>query len=127
MPVATASFLAGAAILITEPALELLTVEELQAEAAHELGHEYFWNEYELARRSQQYHHLRELELRCDGIAVITLKQLGLNPECLVSATIKLQKYNDQQHFSSSENYVALDERIIFIQAINELLTTKGY
>ncbi len=37
---ATAAFLAGAAVLITEPALEILSSEELQATVAHELGHE---------------------------------------------------------------------------------------
>ena len=37
---ATAAFLAGAAILITEPALEVLSSQELQATVAHELGHD---------------------------------------------------------------------------------------
>ena len=48
---ANAAFLAGAAILITEPALEVLSSQELQATVAHELGHEYFWGEFELARQ----------------------------------------------------------------------------
>lgn len=127
VPVATASFLAGAAILITEPALELLTTEELQAVVAHELSHEYYWNEFELARRSQQYHVIKELELRCDGIAVITLKQLGLNPDRLISATTKFQQYNERQGFPPSENYVSLAERLRFIQAMTKMIQVRNH
>ncbi len=76
---ATVALLAGAAVIITEPTLELLSAEELQAVVAHELAHEYFWNEIEPAReRSPQK--LQEIEMRCDGIAIITLVRLGLNP-----------------------------------------------
>src|SRR5262249_22613450 len=44
--------LAGAAVLLSVQALAMLTPEELQAVVAHELGHEYFWNEYEAAREN---------------------------------------------------------------------------
>jgi Zn-dependent protease with chaperone function len=52
---AAVAFLGGAAILITEPALGVLSAEELQAAVAHELGHEYFWDEFELARQQAHY------------------------------------------------------------------------
>ena len=41
---------ARAILLVSEEALEILTTEELQAATAHEMGHEYFWQEYELSR-----------------------------------------------------------------------------
>ena len=40
---------------------------------AHELGHDYVWDEYEKARREHDNPRLQELELRCDGIAIIAM------------------------------------------------------
>lgn len=114
---ATAVFLAGAAVLITEPALKILTAAELQAVVAHELGHEYYWTRFEVARQNHQYTELQELELRCDGIAVITLKHLGLDPTRLISAIAKLNKYNSHpSSLIAPQNYVAFNERVAFIQ-----------
>jgi len=115
-------FLAGAAVLITEPALEILTAEELQAVVAHELGHEYYWNEFEAARHNHDYSELQELELRCDGIAVVTLDHVGVNPERLISAITKLNKYNERPGSLNSPNYVAFKERRSFIRSMAELL-----
>jgi hypothetical protein len=117
---ATAVFLAGAAVLITEPALKILTADELQAIVAHELGHKYYWNRFEQARRNNESSEVQELELRCDGIAVITLPHLGINPENLISAVNKLNKYNKQP---SSHPYVAFDERAAIIQRMIELVS----
>jgi hypothetical protein len=122
---ATAMFLAGTAVLITEPALEILTAEELQAVVAHELGHEYYWNQFDRASRNKQYAELQELELRCDGIAVVTLLHVGVDPESLISAITKLNKHNLQQSQSSSKNYVAFSERSAFIRLVTELVKTN--
>lgn len=122
---ATAVFLAGAAILITEPALEILSAEELQAVLAHELGHEYYWNRFELARQNHDYSQVQELELRCDGIAVITLLNVGINPENLISAITKLNKHNQRPGSPSSQDYVAFKERITFIRSMVELLRVR--
>jgi len=126
-PTATAVFLAGAAVLITEPALEILTAEELQAVVAHELGHEYYWNEFEAARHNHDYSKIQELELRCDGIAVMTLKHLSLDPTSLISAIAKLNKHNSHPGSSSpqNQNYVAFDKRVEFIHRMIEFISTS--
>jgi hypothetical protein len=126
-PTATAVFLAGAAVLITEPALEILTAEELQAVVAHELGHEYYWNEFEVARHNRDYAEMQELELRCDGIAVTTLVHLGLEPTSLVSAIAKLNKYNAHPGFTSGQNqtYVSFNDRVAFIHRMIEFVSTS--
>ena len=36
----------------------------------------------------------QELELRADGLAVLTLRAAGINPERLVSAVQKTMRYN---------------------------------
>jgi hypothetical protein len=124
-PQATTVFLAGGAVLITEPALRILTQGELQAAVAHELAHEYFWNEYELARQHRQSQRMQELELRCDGIAVMTLIELGFNPECLITGITTLMRYNEQKGFdTSSDAYSSLDERIHFVRAVICLIET---
>ena len=68
---------ARSVLLVSEEALDLLTTEELQAAAAHEMGHDYFWNEYQLAREYKRYEEMQELELRCDGVAIIAMTSLG--------------------------------------------------
>jgi hypothetical protein len=125
---ATAVFLAGAAVLITEPALKILTAAELQAVVAHELGHEYYWTRFELARKNHEYTELQELELRCDGIAVITLEHLGLGSASLISAIAKLNKHNGHSDDSSAQNhdYVAFNERIAFIHRMIELVSGES-
>ncbi len=119
---ATMVFLAGAAVLITEPALKLLTPEELQAAVAHELGHEYYWNRFELARQVKDYLEVQELELRCDGLAVIALQRVGVNPDNLISAITKLNRHNEEPR---SSNYIAFDDRVAFIQRMIKLVSTK--
>ena len=126
VPTATAVFLAGAAVLITEPALKILTAGELQAVVAHELGHEYYWTRFEAARQNHEYTELQELELRCDGIAIITLEHLGLDPASLVSAIAKLNKYNGHSDSSSTrQNYVAFNERVAFIDRMIEFFSRR--
>jgi hypothetical protein len=116
---AALAFLAGAAILITEPALEILSAEELQAAVAHELGHEYFWDEFELARQHTHYAKLQELELRCDGVAVITLNGLALNPESLIRTMRKLNRYNGPHETdTTAQRYVSSKEREGFIRSM---------
>jgi hypothetical protein len=119
---ATAVFLAGAAVLITEPALKVLTADELQAVVAHELGHEYYWNRFEAARENKNYLEVQELELRCDGIAVITLNHVGINPANLIYAITKLNRHNEHP---GSANYVGFNDRVAFIQRMIELVSGR--
>lgn len=124
---AWAGFLEGAAVVVSEEAVDLLTAEELQAVIAHELGHEYFAAEYELARKNKQWDKVREVELRCDAISIITLKSLGLNPDRLVSGVTKLTKFNEGRGVRNNPNLVtSLDDRLRFCQAIRKLAESRG-
>jgi predicted Zn-dependent protease len=96
-----------------------------QAVVAHELGHEYYWNEFEDARQKHDYSQVQELELRCDAIAVITLQSVGVDPECLISAITKLNKHNERPGSPSSPNYVELKDRITFIRSIADMLRAR--
>ena len=65
---------------------------------------------------------MQELELRCDGIAVLTLRRVGIDPENLVSAIQKVTRFNQlRDTVASSARYVSLKERVRFIRTIAAL------
>lgn len=109
-------------LLVSRDALALVTPEELQALAAHELGHEYVWDEYWTAMTTQDHTRMQELELVCDGIAVMTLRASGLPPARLVSAVTKVTRYNQRLGATARAGaYVSLKERRNFIERIATL------
>jgi hypothetical protein len=83
-------------ILISKSAFMLLDAEELQALAAHEIGHEYFTVDYESAFRIRDHRRLKDLELLCDAIAIVTVHRLGMNPARLLGAIEKITRYNQK-------------------------------
>jgi hypothetical protein len=119
---AWAGMLEGAVVVISEEAVDILTAEELQAVVAHELGHEYFASEYEAARQGKKYDKVKEVELRCDALAIITMKSLGLNPNSLLSGVSKLTKFNEGRGVRNNPNLVtSVDERRGFCESIIRL------
>jgi hypothetical protein len=108
------------ALLISDAALDLLDVEELQATVAHEIGHEYVWAEYLEAEKRKDERRLKELELICDGIAILTLRRAGLNPAPLLAAAQKITNYNrlSTGPAANAYRYPSADERNRFAQAI---------
>jgi len=103
-------------LVISRPTLKILTASELQALTAHELGHEFLWatrDEIPPGRARQ------ELELKCDGIAALTLLTLGLDPTRVVEAAKKLQNFN--QRFGVAPNagdYPTLRDRQQLVMAL---------
>jgi hypothetical protein len=120
---AWAGFLEGAAVLVSDRAVDLLTAEELEAVVAHELAHEYFSDEYEAARNTKRYDTVKEIELRCDAISIVTMRRLGQNSAALLSAVAKLTKFNEGRGFSNNPNLVpSVEERMRFSQAVGALI-----
>jgi hypothetical protein len=115
-----------AVLLITRQALALVTPRELEAIGAHELAHEYFWKEFDIALNANDYERLQELELRCDGIAVITLRRLGIDRSHLIHAAIKLTRYNERIGATIiTTRQVSLERRIAFIKQVDALLDKR--
>ena len=96
LPQAAIGLHARAVLLISRTALGLLSEAELQALVAHEVGHEFFWQEYERARERRDAQALQELELKCDGIAVLTFMAQGLDPASLASGLKKISRFNER-------------------------------
>jgi len=91
-----------AVVLVSARALALLSADELAALTAHEMGHDADWDAYWTAIQRQDDERMRELELKADGIAVLTLQHLGISPERLTSAIRITIRYNDWQDRSAS-------------------------
>lgn len=115
-----------AVLLLSETTLRLLSTEELQAIMAHELGHEYFWGDLMQAREQKNYALLREIELRCDGIAVIALHRLGIDAQKLLGAITKLTTFNARIMITDPLYHPLLSDRMDFIQAMRELVQAKA-
>lgn len=112
-------------LLVSGPALHLLPAPELQAVVAHELGHEYFWVEFMQARRQKNHELMREIELRCDGIAVIALHRLGLDPAKLISALTRIVTFNARIVLTDPVYNPQPDGRLRFIRAMIELVNRR--
>ena len=70
----------GCVLSITDSLAEPLNDSELAGMIAHELGHSYFEAEMAAAQRSQDTRAKRLVELKCDAVAILSLKLLGQNP-----------------------------------------------
>ena len=75
----------------------MLSAVELQAVVSHEIGHEYFWDEELRLRNRKDSSARREIELRCDAIAILTLLQLDLDPALVASAAAKVTGFNERR------------------------------
>jgi hypothetical protein len=120
VPQAVIGLLALAVILITESALTLLDADELQALVAHEVGHEYVWTERERAFQLADRSRLKDLELMCDGIAIVTLHELGMDVSRLMAGLQKISRFN-RKRFGTANNerdYPTLAQRQAFARAV---------
>lgn len=121
VPQATIGIHGRAVVLISRPALRVLTVKELQGLIAHEIGHEFFWDDYESARDRADFQALQEVELKSDGVAVVTMMALGLDPSSLLSAVRNLIRFN--KAFGTAANvaaYPTLADRTHFVRRMIE-------
>jgi hypothetical protein len=75
-----------AALIITTKLMLITSDAEIRGIVAHELAHEYLWEERERAFEEKDERLLREIELFCDAVAAITLKSIGDDPACYAEA-----------------------------------------
>ena len=124
-PSATIAIDGRTVLLISEGALEALDADQLGAAVAHEAAHEYVWEEWQRADKRDDWKRLRELELVCDGIAVVILQQLGLETSSLIRGFEKLTNLNLLWRGSppNPSRYPTLAERRGFAQAVAAWMT----
>jgi hypothetical protein len=121
VPQATVATHQRAVLLISRPALRNLSAAELQALVAHEIGHDYFWRDFEDRFARGDKKGLQELELRCDGIAMLTLIAVGLEPLTLNEALGQIARFNELINATANaDEYPPLWQRQRFIKAFGE-------
>lgn len=123
VPQAVVGLYARTVILISRPALRLVSGAELQALVAHEIGHEYFWADFEGTLERGDKRGRQELELKCDGIAVLTLIALGGDPASLRAGLRKQLRFNEAiGAIANADDYPVLQDRERFINAVRDLV-----
>lgn len=116
-----------AVLLVSRPALRILSAAELRALVAHEIGHEYFWSEYEDSRLARSAAGRKTLELKCDGVAALTLLALGLDLSSLNDGLRKLTKFNAALGaMADAARYPSLRERQRFVRTLLKTRTRSG-
>ena len=124
LPQARVVFYYRAALLVTRPTLHLLSAAELQAAVAHEIGHEYFWPEYEDTSVAGSPARRQALELKCDGIAALTLLGLRLDVSSLTSAMRKTIEFNEGVT-TDTTGYPTVSERESFVRALLKMTANR--
>jgi hypothetical protein len=81
-------------VLIAEPAFNLLGVEELQAALAHEIGHQYLSVAQAREPPLEAQRGAKDVELLCDAVAIVLLRDLEIDSARLVAGIEKITKYN---------------------------------
>jgi hypothetical protein len=111
---------APSVIFVSEAALTLLDADELQASLAHEIGHDYVWTEREHALQLADHMRLKDLELVCDAIAIVTLHNLGMDVSRLMSGVGKTSRYNRERlgTANNERDYPTLVQRQVFARAM---------
>jgi len=119
VPQAWTGLHARAVLLVSRPALDLLSAAELQALAAHEVGHDYVFGQYQAARLASDNAALRTLETFCDALAVLRLEAIGVPPVNLSRALKKVFLYNQLRFGRPSDEarYPPVRERTKLIAA----------
>jgi hypothetical protein len=121
LPYAGIAIYQRAVLLVSRLALGLVSEAELQAAVAHEIGHEYFWAEYEQTHLSPA--NRQTIELKCDGIAALTLLALGLDVSRLNSAMSRIIRFNRSIGITTDEaGYPTLRERDIFVRTLLKMV-----
>jgi hypothetical protein len=119
VPQAAVGLHARSILLLSRPAIGVLSALELQAVAAHEMGHDFFWGAYSRARAGSDWLALEEIELKCDGIAALTMRELGVDPEAVVTGARALARHNEALGKPvNTAGYPAPGSRVTFVRDV---------
>ncbi len=91
---------------------------ELAGIFAHELGHSYFEGEMAAANRAKDARAMRAVELKCDAVAIVSLKLLDYNPTLYLKGLQRIQVIQRRKSLSSDifQSHPNMVERAQFSQ-----------
>jgi hypothetical protein len=121
-----ASVWMGCVLIISDALADPLHDDELAGIVAHEMAHAYFMIETIKARRRGDQQVMRIVELKCDAVAMLTLKLLGHDPADHLRGlrrVTSLTRRNGYIRPIDFWDYPTIGERAEFAQRFIRLLT----
>ena len=120
----TAQLWRGCVLLVSTGLADPLYDGELAGIFAHELSHSYFEDEMAAAQRQRDTQAMRVVELKCDAVAILSVKMLGYNPVLYLKGLQRIQTINKQKSLSSSifQSHPELVARARFSERLIKLL-----
>ena len=125
----------GCVLVLSDSLARALGDEELAGVVAHELGHFYFMDEAVAAHRAQDYGALRVVELKCDAVAMLSLRLLGVDSDRHLKGVQKVMSLNNKEQLFSDirhevrsgdekKTHPTFVERARFAQSFIKMLVT---
>lgn len=118
-----ASLWERAVIILTTKMMLINSEEEIRGIIAHELAHEYVWDECRKAQLANDGSAMREYELFCDAVAVATLIEIGDDPYSYAKALERMTYIGMEigsATRSRSRTHPALHTRLKLVRLLSE-------
>lgn len=115
----------GCVLVISDALADPLYDDELAGIVAHEMAHAYFMVETTKARKRGDQQAMRIVELKCDAVAMLTLKLLGHDAADHLRGLRRVTNLTRSNGYNSSINfwdYPSIEERAQFAQRFIKLL-----
>jgi Zn-dependent protease with chaperone function len=109
----------GCVLVLSVGLVDALSDAELSGIIAHELGHSYFMDEMTVARQARDSSAMKTVELKCDAVAILSLKLLGHDPALYLIGLRKIQAITYRKGGSGSgffQTHPEYGERALFFQ-----------
>ncbi len=87
----------GCVLALSDSLARALEDEELAGIVAHELGHSYFMDEAVAAQKARDFRALRVVELKCDAVAMLSLRLSGVDPDRHLRGVEKVMSINNKE------------------------------
>jgi hypothetical protein len=109
----------GCVLVLSVGLVKVLSDAALSGIIAHELGHSYFMDEMAVARQARDSRTMKAVELKCDAMAILSLKLLGRDPALYLIGLRKMQAITYRRGGSGGgiiQTYPEYGERALFFQ-----------
>jgi len=90
----------GCVLVISDSLAAPLYNEELAGIVAHELAHLYFMDDMAAAQRTKDERRMKVIELKCDAVAMLSLKLLGSDPTYYIRGMKRMVNLMHNDSFS---------------------------